>query len=351
MKILKYILILIAIILIGFALYVALEPDHYKVTRSQTIQAPPSVIDNYITDYRKWTQWSPWESQDPNAAIEYGDPASGPEGSYSWNGEVLGKGSMKTLFISPDSILQEIKFIEPYESRADVFWTLDSVAEGTEVTWGMEGDLSFTERAFMVFQGDMNTLIGPDYERGLNNLDSLVTADMQAYSIEIIGETTYGGGYYMYKTAGSSTQQVDEVAAPLFEDVEAYMENNNISSSGNPFLLIEKWDEENMSAIISASIPVTDRVITTPGSEILCGFQESGMYFKSRLTGHYDNLEEAWTKTEEALKAAGYMIDPGAKPFEVYLNDSDQLPNPAEWKTEIYVPVKKAPDAGMEDQT
>ncbi|TRZ43728.1 SRPBCC family protein [Robertkochia solimangrovi] len=339
MKIFKYLIFLFLIALIGFAIYVAIQPDAYNVSRTHTIKAPVAVIHDYIDDYKEWSKWSPWQSQEPDAVITYGDPSKGEGATYNWKGEVLGEGSMNTIYSGNDSLLQEIHFIKPYESSSEVYWNLDPATTGTNVTWGMKGKLSFMEKAFMTFQGSMDQVIGKDYEKGLMNLDSVVTTEMSRYSIEYPGKTEYGGGFYLYQTTAAKHSELESHMERMFGEISSFMQQEGIPSAGMPFTLYEKWDTENKTAIFSACIPVSEKMITPAGSDILCGFIEPAPYFKTILKGDYDHLEEAWERAYEKITEAGFTADENKSPMEKYVNDSEMVPNPANWITEIYIPI------------
>ncbi|MDG3581463.1 SRPBCC family protein [Galbibacter pacificus] len=341
MRILKYLIFLFLIVTIGFAIYIAIQPDNYKVTRTTVINAPQSVLYNYINDTKEWPNWDPWYEKDPNAQLRYGEKTKGVGATYSWNGEFIGKGKIKTTYSTIDSISQNIHFISPYESSAHDFWKLEpsNQQDATIVTWGIEGELGFMEKAVMLFQGGMENNIGPDFERGLKKLDSLVIADMKKYSISLIGKTEYGGGYYLYQTASSKQNEVNLATNKMFPELGAFMEQNYISPSGTPFTLFEEWDDTNNTAIFSACIPVKEKIMTPPGSMILCGYMEPGVYFKTILKGDYVNMDEAWSKTREAIKKNEIAIDPARDAFETYIKSPDEYPNPADLLSEIYIPI------------
>ncbi|WP_224490848.1 SRPBCC family protein [Robertkochia flava] len=340
MKILKYLLFLFLIAIIGFSVYVTTKPDHYKVERSRLINAPESMVYNYIDDYRKWPEWSPWMEQDPEAQLNFSDPSSGKDAYYSWSGEALGEGNMKTLYSTPDSLMQKISFIKPYESEGDVYWILEKKKMGIEVTWGMEGRLSFMEKAYMFFQGkDMEGLIGPDYERGLLNLDDKLHEEMSQYKIEFKGLTEYGGGYNLYQSVACPIDDADTQISRLLEEIGSYMERENINPAGPPFVAIEKWDRATNAALLTVHIPVRDMTNVASGSTVMAGYQEKGPYYKTILEGDHKNLQEAYEKTMFNMEKLDITIDQDRVPFEVFAKGPDSSDNPADWITEIYVPV------------
>lgn len=340
MKIVKYLLFIILIAVICLAVYIAVQPGTYHITRTHEINAPAPVVHNYIDDYKKWNEWSPWKEYDPGAAITYGDKTTGVGASYAWKGEELGEGDMETTYVSQDSIHQVLNFKSPRESTADVYWTIDEAGETTKVTWGMKGEMGFMEKAYMTFNGGMDKMIGPDYERGLKKLDSTVTTGVKKYSVTDNGISEHGGGYYMYITTSGKQSETTAKVAKMFPEVRNFMQENSISSSGKPFVLYEKWDDANGTAIFSTCIPVKEKVITLEGSEVICGYIAPGAYYKTTLKGNYTNLEEAWNKATQNMQAKGYKASEVLAPFEVYVNDVEQTPNPANLVTEIYIPVK-----------
>ena len=87
-------------------------------------------------------------------------------------------------------------------------------------------------------------------------------------------------------------------------------------------------------------MPINERIIVTEG-DVLCGYMEPLFAVKTVLTGNYTNLAEAYQKAQEYVAQNNLIADPGKKMFEVYSNDPGNVPNPAEWRTEIYIPVFK----------
>ncbi len=62
---------------------------------------------------------------------------------------------------------------------------------------------------------------------------------------------------------------------------------------------------------------------------------------KAILKGNYENLPEAYEKAKTYISDNNLIVDPAQKMFEVYTNDPGQFPNPADWVTEVYIPVFK----------
>lgn len=339
MKFLKYLLFLLLIIFIGLALYIAVQPNSFLVSRERTLDVPPSVVYNNLIDYKKWPAWSPWLEKQPDTKLTFPEQTNGVGGSYTWeNKDTTGK--IKTLEAVPnESIEQEIQF-DTYEP-ARISWHLEPTDDGkTNVTWEMKSDkIPFMYKGYAAFMGGFDKMIGPDFERGLELLDSVSVADTKKYSITVQGITQHGGGYYLYTTASSKISGMEEKMTEMMTKVESYAMAHNIAMAGAPFTSYLAWDEENGTTTFSACVPTTDRVITTD-NEIVTGQLEPFKAVKTTLTGDYENLKEAWDQAMAYVPENGLEFAENAPMLEVYLTDPSQEPNPANWVTEIYIAVK-----------
>ena len=185
MKALKYIFFLLLIAVIGLAIYIAVQPNSFEVTRTKTINAPVSVVYNNVIDYKNWESWSSWAESDPDMVITLPEKTVGVGSSYQWE-DKDGIGTMKTTKAIPNtSINQEMQFAE--FPASNITWNFTPNTDGTtEATWTISGkDLPFGFKAFATFMGGMEKQIGPHYERSLEKLDSILVASMKAYNITV----------------------------------------------------------------------------------------------------------------------------------------------------------------------
>jgi effector-binding domain-containing protein/uncharacterized protein YndB with AHSA1/START domain len=339
MRILRnFILIILTLIVIG-AIYLATLDGRYKVERSRVINASPILVFNELNEYKNWKEWSPWYELDSTIEVRYGDSTKGEGGYYSWTSEIEGGGRMKTLKVTkPKRIDQELFFETPFgDMRSDVNWELDKTPEGTDVKWSISGELPFFSR-FMA--SDMEAQLGPMEERGLELFDDNLQRKLRVYTIDSIGVVDYSGGFYVYTTASSKISDMSSKMTSMLQLIEGYIEKHHIRLTGNLFTLYHKFDQENGTTMFSVAHPVAERVLTED-PDILTGFMDRGTYFKTVLKGDYSNSKEAWEKAVfYASNAKGYELLENGEPFEVFVNNPENTPNPAELITEIYIPVK-----------
>ncbi|MGA8852795.1 MAG: SRPBCC family protein [Christiangramia sp.] len=342
MKIFKYLLFLFLIFIIGTSIYIATKDGKFQVEKQQMMKAPQEVIFNEVNDYTNWKNWEPWSQESDDMIVEYGKKTSGDGASYSWKSEKMGNGEMKTIKANPhSSIDQKITFKTPFgESTSDVYWEFEPQGDSTLVTWGMKGEQSFMEKAAFTFKDEsLPEMMLPMFEKGLNNLQAEITKKMDSYSINIDGITQHGGGYYMYMTTASKISQVSDRMEKMLSEVNNFMVKNNIEISGKPFVLYNEWNEERGTAIYSAAYFTPAEVVTTAESSILNGYMPKQRTLKTTLKGDYNNLKEAWDNAYTYMQKNGLKPDENAQPFEVYITGPKENANPAEWITNIYIPL------------
>ncbi len=175
MKILKYALWVVVILVAGLVCIGLFSPKSYVVKRSVVINAPDSVVWAQVAVWKNFNNWSPWAKLDPAAMYIY-EGTDGEVGSkMGWKGNKdVGVGEQARISQEPGkSLKNSLKFKEPFESESTISMDLAPKEGGTEVTWSMEGEMGFVPRIFGFFMGGMDGMMGKDYENGLANLKAI----------------------------------------------------------------------------------------------------------------------------------------------------------------------------------
>lgn len=143
----------------------------YVVSRSTTTSAPPAAVHALLEDFHAWPRWSPWEELDPAMRRTYSGAERGPGARYAWDGNrKAGRGTMEVVGSTPEQVDVDLAFEKPFPSRSRVEFVLTPQATGgTGVEWRMLGELSPVMRVFSLVKS-MDSLVGPDMERGLARL-------------------------------------------------------------------------------------------------------------------------------------------------------------------------------------
>jgi hypothetical protein len=172
---LKKILIGLAAVVGIFLIIVVLQPAQYRVVRTATIPAAPSVVFDQVNDLHKWDAWSPWAKLDPAVKNTFEGPQAGTGAIFAWaRNSQVGEGKMTiTDSRANESVRLKLEFIKPFASVATTEFTFKPEGNQTSVTWSMAGDKNFISKAFCLFM-NMDKTVGGDFEKGLASLKSVV---------------------------------------------------------------------------------------------------------------------------------------------------------------------------------
>jgi hypothetical protein len=167
-KILLGALVVIVLIVAILCLVVALQPAHYHVERSATINAPASLVFSQVNDFHKWEAWSPWAKMDPAMKQTYGGAPAGTGATYSWTGnDQVGEGKMTIVDSVPSTLIKiKLEFIKPFAATNATDFSFATQGNQTNVKWTLDGSNNFIGKAASLFV-NMDKMVGDDYEKGL----------------------------------------------------------------------------------------------------------------------------------------------------------------------------------------
>ena len=176
---LKKIAIALVALIALLVVVIASRPSSFHVERSASVAAPPALVFPLLNDFHSWASWSPWEKLDPNMKREYSGAPSGNGASYAWSGnDEVGSGAMHiTASKPPESVQIRLEFKKPFEATNTTLFEVAPEAQGTKVTWNMDGPANFATKAMSLFM-DMDQMIGKDFEQGLANLRAVAEAEV-----------------------------------------------------------------------------------------------------------------------------------------------------------------------------
>lgn len=171
------VLVLLAVVV----LYAALKSPHYGVSREIVIEAPPQKIFPLVSSARACDEWMPWKQNDPGAVMNYSGPETGVGSKSTWDSKgEMGTGSAEVIESIPDrKVATRITFTKPMEMWQISEITLTPASAGamasTAVRWSVSGENSFIGRLMCIFV-NMEKVVGPMFEKGLNNLKAKAEA-------------------------------------------------------------------------------------------------------------------------------------------------------------------------------
>ena len=169
-KILMAIVILVVVVL-GYA---ATKPDTFNIERSTNIKAPPEKIFGYLNDFKKATEWVPFDKKDPAMKRQYSGAPSGKGAVYEFQGNRdVGVGRIEIVESTPSrKVTLQLDMREPFVGRNIVDYVLEPSGDTTKMTWTMRGSMPYIAKVVSIFC-NMESLLGKDFEAGLATLKTL----------------------------------------------------------------------------------------------------------------------------------------------------------------------------------
>lgn len=177
---LKKILLGLALVLVVLCGFIATRPNTFVVQRSATIKAPADIVFAQVNDFHHWAAWSPWDKLDPSQKTTFEGASAGVGARYGWSGDdKVGEGRMLIEESKANELVRiQLEFIRPFASINTTSFLFSSTAEGTQVTWKMEGLQDFISKAMCLVM-DMDAMVGKDFEAGLAAMRQVSEAEAQ----------------------------------------------------------------------------------------------------------------------------------------------------------------------------
>lgn len=176
----KILIALGAIIVLAVAVLAVVSfvtPTDFRVERETTINKPKAEVFAYAKMLKNQNEWGPWYKKDPQMKQEHRGTDGQPGFVSYWKGtnDESGEGEQEIKrVVEGERIDTELRFKQPFESRADAFFTTDAVGENqTKVRWGFDGSMPRPLNIMLAVM-DMDAAVGKDFEEGLTSLKQIM---------------------------------------------------------------------------------------------------------------------------------------------------------------------------------
>lgn len=165
---------ILAVLVAALLVVASTKPAVFSVQRGAVIRATPERVFALVDDFRRWRDWSPWETRDPAMQRTLSGATNGVGAAYAWRGNKdVGEGRMAIVESTPSSrIAIRLDFIKPFEAHNIATFTFGADGDTTIVDWVMHGPNRFMSKVMQVFM-DMDRMVGKDFEAGLANLKAV----------------------------------------------------------------------------------------------------------------------------------------------------------------------------------
>lgn len=339
MKVVKIILITLAI-LVGLVILVGLFlPNKMEIEKSIVVDAPPNVPYSQVANLRNMPKWDPWSNIDTTMETTYSGAPAGVGSKRVWKSknENVGIGSMVVTKAEPYSFIEtDLDFAE--QGMAKSYFKFEKVDNNkTKVTWGFNSDVDIP-----ILGGYLCLIMGPiveaQYDQGLQNLKK-VSEEMANKSdltnrnitVENVDSQT------LICISGATTQddsQISQKFAQAYGQLVTNIQVNGMEMAGPPLTITTKWEDNQYN--YNNCIPVQN-IKGELSATVFDTKSYSGPVAKLEYIGPYMQMESAYNDIMAYIEQNGFEIV--GSPWEVYISDPSDTPED-KLITHIYFPIK-----------
>ena len=171
-------LAIVVVLLVGVCATAAfLAPTDFRVERELVINKPKSEVFAYAKMLKNQNDWGPWFKKEPTMKQEFrGTDGTAGFTSY-WKGtkDEVGEGEQEiTRIVEGERIETELRFIQPFESKADAYLTTEAAGDAqTKVRWGFTGSMP-RPMNIMLLVMDIDKEVGKDFAEGLSSMKMIL---------------------------------------------------------------------------------------------------------------------------------------------------------------------------------
>lgn len=165
-------LFVLAVVVLG-----AFLPRSWEADATRVLRAPPERVQAALEDPRAWPEWSHWSRTiDNSAQLTFDGPPTGPGARLSWEGQMLGFGSLTIVAARPGSggVEYEVRMRGVDEAtRGSIVLAPDPL--GTRATRSEGGELGWNPM-MRVFAPLFVAKLRRDFDAGFDKLARVVEA-------------------------------------------------------------------------------------------------------------------------------------------------------------------------------
>lgn len=346
LKVIKYLILLILLIIIGGGLYITISNRDYDITHEVKVKTPRELAFNTVKNFDSWKNWINIDQK--NIDLSFSESKDSDRSYLIWKDKMhQTEGQISTKAITHYStVIQKANSKDGLaEITYKINWKFEENKDTTKITTQISAHPNFFTKINMLLSTDKTKVfIDTTSLTSLSRLKAYILNKMAVYKITIEGVNHLPTKYYTYKTEASanSPATIDKKREEILESVAHQLEASQLTPKGAPIMVYNSIDETHNSLIFSAGYPVSsDSTSVKTNDRSLINTIGGQAYLKGTLRGDYNNIPKLWEKIRVYIEENDLTEKENAKAFEILKVTSHESKNPAERVTELYVPIQE----------
>ncbi|MEY3399257.1 MAG: hypothetical protein RL220_1851 [Bacteroidota bacterium] len=321
--------------LVGIYLVVCLfGPGTIHTSESIYIHAEPMTIYEEVADFSRWKAWSPWEYRDSSVTDVTSGAPSGVGAHVDWTSDNSGSGWRHIEEATPGKHIKMSMFFGFGETYTGQFF-FEPAGDSTKVTWTFdEAPVNFFFRGFMAI-ATVNKVNSNMYKEGLRLLKGIAESKPKTPSLatELVDLPDM---YYIGKMfRGIKPEEMSQDLYSKTYDELFIVAGGPDSLAGSPISISHKFDMATGLMDVEIAVPVKRKLQVS--GDITSGTIPGGSSVRYVHKGSYEELPNLWPVMMMSVASSHEMR---WSPYEVYVSNPSDTPDPAQLITWLVVPVK-----------
>jgi hypothetical protein len=147
------------------------------IARSVDINAPEAIVFPYLNNLRRFNEWSPWATRDPELKVSFSGPEEGQGARIDWASQKknVGEGSIEITQSSPSRRVEmDVNF---HELPGKSYYDVAPSGSGSRVTWGFNYDTGPNPLNRWTGLMRLDRLVGAEFRDGLVKLEDRIESE------------------------------------------------------------------------------------------------------------------------------------------------------------------------------
>lgn len=325
MKILKYFLLLLLLGIVSLGVFILTQSGNFNVYKKITVDAPQQIVFEYLQDLNNWSDWTKSKRIRNNV--------------YNIELDNIGVFEIKREYShSYDSLSQDVLHDHII---SNIFWKLTPNKNKTNIEFNFQGSLDLKTKIATFFKGTPNKVVSKEIERNLNALTVFFMKQYKEFDIKTKGLQRLDDTQYIYVKKNSSILDLNKDIPLEINNLKVFCKQNQITINDNAVLILNNSVFNNSVDYLFA-LPINDTIFLNE-DEIYqtANIASDLLYFETILEGNYTHLGIAITESQRKIEKDNAHPLPEYPVILRLQTSAIQSKYPAEWKTQIYIPVQE----------
>lgn len=333
MKIVKYVLIILALSVVFLSVYIATGKSNFELNLSKATELSNQRMFRYANNLQNFSEWNPWNNNE--GAFKLDSIYKGTNAKVEWSGNQ----AFVKKALPNDTLFLDLN-VDGNDYTTKIYFT-DSNGK-TNIHWNVKGNLSFMEKFQLFFKGTPETLIAPVFDKGLSNINRFITESLKKYTIKNENLAVIQETYYIKQIVESDIEGLGDKIFQSMEHMNNFAKNFELEPYGSPFTVFENINLLSGNVKYAVCLPIKNFFSTADGSDIVCEKLTAFNGYKVVLTGDYIHSDKAWAEAKKQVQLKGLTQRADIKPIAIYKNSILTTQKANEWVTEFVIPINES---------